>query len=378
MRIGFNFQTIDKYISGVEYYFLGLLNGLLSIDKRNEYIVYTNQPCLVKRHIRPSKNLKIFEIRHLRTRMARIFWEHTQLPRLAVRQRLDLLHCPSYICPLYRSSVPYVVTIHDTIAIEHQKWCKQMNSLYFNLFMRAAAKRASCIITVSKCTTVDLKRNFNIPVSKVRMIYPGIDNIFKARKDYLRCSNIRRRYNLPIHYILYVGNIEPKKNIRTLLCVQKKLSEKGLQHKLVIVGKRSWKNKAELKEISREIISDNVIWTKYVDRNDLPCIYQMADLFIFPSLYEGFGFPPLEAMACGTPVISTSRGALNETVSNAAIVVEPYSIGQIIRAAISIITDSSLRKKHIDLGLKQSSLFNWERTAAETLSLYEEMLTTNG
>ena len=378
MKIGINFQTVDMHISGVEYYSLGLLNGLLRIDTRNDYIVYTNQPGLVKDYIRPSKNLMIVKVKHLKTRIARIFWEHTQLPRLAVRQELDVLHCLSYICPLHKTSVPYVVTIHDTIAIDHPEWCKNTNLLYFNLFMKPTVKKASCVISVSKCTAADLKRNFDLPCSKVRIIHSGIDSIFKAGKDSSRCSKVRTRYNLPERYILYVGNIEPKKNIWTLLCVQKKLREKGLPHKLVIVGKRSWGTKAELNEISKEIMSNNVVWTRYVDRSDLPCVYQMADVFVFPSLYEGFGFPPLEAMACGTPVISTSSGALNETIGDAALTVEPYDFWQITRAVISMIRDSSLRQRHIHMGLKQSSLFNWERTAEETLSVYEEVSAVNG
>lgn len=378
MKIGINFQTVDTHISGVEYYSLGLLNGLLSIDTRNDYIVYTNQPVLVKDYIRPSKNLTIVKVKHLKTRIARIFWEHTQLPRLAVRQELDVLHCLSYICPLHKTSVPYVVTIHDTIAIDHPEWCKQTNSLYFNLFMKPAVKKASCVISVSKRTAADVKRNFDLFCHRVRIIYSGIDNIFKARKDSSRYSEVRARYNLPEPYILYVGNIEPKKNIWTLLCVQKKLREKGLPHKLVIVGKRSWGTRVELDEISKEVMSNNVVWVGYVDRSDLPSVYQMADVFVFPSLYEGFGFPPLEAMACGTPVISTSSGALNETVGDAALTVEPYNVWQITRAVISMIRDSSLRQRHIRMGLKQSSLFNWEKTAEETLSVYEEVSAANG
>jgi glycosyltransferase involved in cell wall biosynthesis len=378
MRIGINFQTIDKYISGVEYYSLGLLNGLLRIDTRNAYVVYTNQPSLVKEHVPPSKNLTIVNVKHLKTRISRIFWEHTQLPRFVVRHELDVLHCPSYICPLYKTSVPYVVTVHDTIAIDRPQWCKQTNSLYFNLFMKPAVKKASCVISVSRCTADDLKRNFNLPGSKVRIIYSGIDSIFKASKDSSHCSEVRMRYNLPKRYILYVGNIEPKKNIWTLLCVQKKLQEQGLPHKLVIAGKRSWGTRVELDEISKEITSNNVVWAGYVDRSDLPCVYQMADVFVFPSLYEGFGFPPLESMACGTPVISTRNGALNETVRDAALTVEPHSIQRITQAVISMITDSSLRERHIHMGLKQSSLFDWERTAEETLSVYEEVSETNG
>lgn len=378
MRIGINFHTFDKYISGVEYYSLGLLNVLLRIDTRNDYVVYTNQPGLIKEYVPSSKNLTIIEVKHLKTRIARILWEHTQLPRLVGRQELDVLHCPSYICPLYRMSVPCVVTVHDTIAIDHPEWCKQTNALYFNLFMKAAAQKASCVISVSRCTADDLKRNFDLPYSKIRIIYSGIDNIFKANTNSSRQSEVRIRYNLPERYILYVGNIEPKKNVWTLLCVQKKVREKGLPHKLVIVGKRSWRTKVELDEITKEITANNVVWAGYVDRNDLPLVYQMADVFVFPSLYEGFGSPPLEAMACGTPVVSSSRGALNETVREAALIIEPDNIQEITRAVLSMIADAVLREKHIRLGLRQSNMFNWERTARETLSVYEEVSAVNG
>lgn len=378
MRIGINFHTSDKYISGVEYYSLGLLKGLLHIDTRNNYVVYTNHSDCVREHVNSSKNLTIIGVRHLRTRLARILWEHTQLPRLAVKQELDVLHCLSYICPLRKTSVPYVVTVHDTIAIDHPRWCKQTNALYFNLFMKAAAKRASCVISVSKCTADDLKRNFHLPCSKVRIVYPGIDSIFNTSKDSSRQDEIKRRYNLPERYVLFVGNIEPKKNIWTLLCVQKRLREEGLLHKLVIVGKRSWGSRVELEEIAKEIKSNNVILAGYVDRSDLPFVYQMADVFLFPSLYEGFGFPPLEAMACGTPVVSSSRGTLNETVSNAALTVEPHNIQEITRAVLSMITNASLRERHIRMGLRQSSLFNWEKNAKETLSIYEKVSAANG
>jgi len=300
------------------------------------------------------------------------------LPRLSVKHKLNVLHCPSYICPLRKQSTPYVVTIHDTIAIDHPQWCKKTNALYFNLFMKAAAKKASCIISVSEHSTDDIKRNFKLPCSKIRTIHSGIDNIFNSEKNSSRCAEVRTRYNLPQRYILYVGNIEPKKNIVTLLRVQKKLREKSLPHKLVIVGKRSWVANGELEEISREIAAGNVVCPGYVDRNDLPCVYKMADVFVFPSLYEGFGFPPLEAMACGTPVVSTCSGALAETIEDAALIVEPNNIQQITQAIFSMITDSSFRERHTRMGLERSGKFNWDMAAEQTLSVYREVSKTNG
>ncbi len=376
MRIGFNFQAMDKYISGVEYYCLGLINGLLRVDTQNSYIVFTNQPDLLGEYVTGSDNLTIVKVKYLKTRIARICWEHTQLPRLSLKHKLNVLHCPSYICPV-STSVPYVVTIHDTIAIDHPLWCKQANSLYFNLFMKAAARKAVRIISVSNRSTDDIKRNFKLPCSKIRTIYSGIDNIFNTKKEPHRCCEVRARYNLPERYILFVGNIEPKKNIRTLLRVQKNLREKGLPHKLVIVGKRSWSSKAELNEIKRQIEQGNVVRPGYIDRKDLPYVYQMADVFVFPSLYEGFGFPPLEAMACGTPVVSSITGALDETIRDAALTVEPQNVHKIVQAISSIITDSQIRENCIKKGMEISGRFNWKRTAEQTLSVYREVSETN-
>ncbi|MHC4647917.1 MAG: glycosyltransferase family 4 protein [Planctomycetota bacterium] len=378
MKVGINFHTVDEYISGVDHYALGLLNALLQVDTQNEYLVYTNQPDLVSREVAQSENLKIAGVKHLKTRIARILWEHIQLPRLAAQHRLDVLHCLSYICPLRRTSAPCVVTVHDTIAIDHPQWCKKTNAIYFNLVMKSAVKRASCVISLSKCTAEDVRRNLGLPGSKVRVIYPGTDNIFRESQDVSRRGEVRRRHNLPERYILYVGNVEPKKNTGTLLRVQRRICEKGLPHKLVVVGKRSWRSQAQLAQMDREAASGNVVRAGYVESKDLPLVYGMADVFVFPSLYEGFGFPPLEAMACGTPVVSSDKGALAETVKDAAIIVEPHDVEQITEAVVSLIADSALRKKHVRLGLRQSRLFDWQKTARETLSVYEEVVEEYG
>ncbi|MHC4389182.1 MAG: glycosyltransferase family 4 protein, partial [Planctomycetota bacterium] len=351
MRIGINFHTSDEYISGVEHYSLGLLNGLLRIDTKNQYVVYTNTPDLLRARVAHSKNLTIVGIKYLKARIARILWEHTQLPSLAERQEVDILHCLSYICPLRKKAVPYVVTIHDTIAIDHPEWCKQTNALYFKLFMKAATKRASCVISPSKCTADSLRSKSYVHGSRIKVVYPGIDRIFDTSRSSSRCLEVRRRYSLPDRYALYVGNIEPKKNIWTLLCVHRRLQERIASYKLVIVGKRSWGTRAEIHRIAKEVSSNNVVMTGYVARNDLPFVYKNADVFVFPSFYEGFGFPPVEAMACGTPVVSSSRGALKETLGDAALIVEPHNIRQIAESVFVMINDPWLRKKHIRAGL---------------------------
>ncbi|MHC4742276.1 MAG: glycosyltransferase family 4 protein [Planctomycetota bacterium] len=377
MKIGINFHTSDEYISGVEYYSLGLLNALLNIDADNQYVVYTNRPDFVREHLKASANLTIAGLARLKTRLRRILWEHTQLPRLAARDNLDVLHCLSYICPVRKTSVPCVVTVHDTIAIDYPRWCKQTNALYFNLFMKAACKKASYVISVSKRTADDIKRNFRLPCSKIRVVYPGIDGIFHPKEDCSRQDTIRKRYNLPERYVLYVGNIEPKKNTRVLFDILTRLREEGLPHKLVFAGRRTWRSKAELEEISRGVGSNDIIPAGYVARSDLPSVYQMADVFVFPSLYEGFGFPPLEAMACGTPVVSSRKGALNETIGDSAYTVDPQNSDQIGRAVISMIQDRLLRERHVRMGLERSGMFNWEKSARETLSVYEEACTAN-
>lgn len=378
MRIGINFHSADKYISGVEYYTLGMINALLRVDSQNEYIVFTNQPDLVKQYMPASKHLQIRPVRLMKTRGRRIVWEHFRLPQLAARARLDILHCPVYICPLLDVGIPYVVTVHDTIAINYPKWCKFSNALYFNMVMKAAAKRAAAIVTVSERTADDLKEVSPSYAAKIHVVHPGIDTIFNAEADVSQLPKVRARYGLPDRYILYVGNIEPKKNLRTLLDAHKILRAKGLPQKLVIVGKRHWKARSVLRSMLKGNSLGDITLTGYAERHDLPYIYQMADVFVFISWYEGFGFPPLEAMACGTPVIASARGALKETLADAAYTVPPDSPEEIAEAISRMVTDRSLREKYVRIGKVRSDMFPWEKSARKLLSIYSTVVANNG
>lgn len=371
MKIGINFHTTDRYISGVEHYSLGLINSLMRVDSENEYIVFTNQPELVDRRLIQSENLTVRKLDYLDSRVRRILWEHCKLPLIARNEGMDVVHCPHYICPSLGTGVPYVVTIHDTLAVEHPEWCKVFNALYYNIFMKQTVSKASRVIVVSHSTAASLKRNLSVSARKVRVIYSGIDAIFNREKNLCRQSEVKSRYGLPEQYILFVGNIEPKKNILNLVRAHKLLRHEGLSHKLVLAGKRTWKSKDVLKEISG-VAGGSVLAIGYVDRADLPFVYQMADVFVFVSLYEGFGFPQLEAMACGTPVVASTWGALSEMAGGASRTVDPTNPESIAEAIYLLTTNGRLRQKHIDLGIKQSGRFSWDETAKRTLLVYKE------
>jgi len=361
-------------LSGVEYYALGMTRALLDHDEGNDYVVFTNLPIFVQEYLKPRRNLSIVPVKWIRNRGQRILWEHLWLPRLAVQHSLDLLHCPSYVCPVFGGRIPYVVTVHDTIAIDRPSWCTLSNALYYNTVMRAGLRRASAIVSVSEQTARDIRRLLPECEEKTQVVYPGVDDCFRFGNDPSRYAQVRLQYNLPNRYILYVGNLEPKKNLLTLIRAFRLLHEWGRPHKLVLVGQRSWKTASFRQEIAKASIAGQIILTGYVDRKDLPTVYELADVFACVSLHEGFGFPPLEAMACGTPVVSSHQGALRETLGDAAIIVNPYDPQNIAHGIDRLLVDTQESECRRQMGFEQCRHFRWSSFAERMLSIYPQVI----
>jgi glycosyltransferase involved in cell wall biosynthesis len=211
-----------------------------------------------------------------------------------------------------------------------------------------------------------------VPQSKIHVIYHGISPTFTTATP-TEVANLRNALNLPVHYVLFVGTVQPRKNIARIAAAMVRLEAVGLPHKLAIAGKTGWL----VDEVERELASigrpDLTIRLGYVPDADLPALYSAADAFCFPSLYEGFGLPVLEAMACGTPVVTSNLSSLPEISGEAALLVDPASVDEISAALIRVLTDQEERARLTAAGLKRSREFTWSRTADETLSLLESV-----
>ena len=215
--------------------------------------------------------------------------------------------------------------------------------------------------------------------SKVEVIHPGIDTgIFNLYQDTKRQNQVRTKYNLPENYILYSGNIEPKKNILNLLKAFKLLRNNGAKHSLVISGQRNWKSKNIFDFLCTEFGPDEVILTGYIDRADIGYVYKMADCLLLPSFCEGFGFPALEAFACGVPVAAACVGILQEIDKNAYTNLNPHDPEQMAESITQLLTDYKLRELQIKTALTEVQKFNWSDCAAKTLALYREVCQANG
>jgi len=238
-------------------------------------------------------------------------------------------------------------------------------------------KTADKIITVSNSTKNDLMNHFNIPKEKIRVIFEAADEKFKSLNN-KETKEVKYKYHLNFPFILYVGGLAVHKNIPALIKAFYKVKKKGIQHKLVITGTKRWKYKEIFETIDKLDLQNDVVFTGYVSDEDLPALYNAADLFVYPSIYEGFGLPPLEAMACGTPVITSNTSSLPEVVGDAGIMVDPYDVNGLADAMHEVLANEGLRANMIKNGLERAKMFSWEKCARETLKVYEEVYNQTG
>ena len=235
-----------------------------------------------------------------------------------------------------------------------------------------AAKKAERIIAVSSSTKKDIMKLLNISSEKIRVIYLGIGSLYHPLEK-KEVEDFRRKEEIFGSFILYVGTLKKRKNVLNIIRAYKKIKEKGIKEKLVIVGNKSGEYQNIYKAVKRSKLEKDVFFSGYVDEALLPFYYNSAFLFIYPSLYEGFGLPILEAMASGTPVITSNVSSLPEVVGDAAILVNPNNIEEMAEMMQKVLTNQKLREKMREKGLKRAKLFSWERCARETLNLYEEI-----
>jgi glycosyltransferase involved in cell wall biosynthesis len=371
-RIGLNAQLYSSRLSyrsaGVSHYILALLTSLPQVDPNIDYVAFLNDPAAsfagwqtVRTHLPESQPWR------------RILWEQTSQPRLARQERLDLLHEPVYVGP-WQAPCPIVVTIHDMSYFIYPELFQPAKRKYLQTMTRYTAQHAAAIICDSESTRRDVLRILAVSADRVHTVHLGVDPEMQPLPRQL-VAEFKREHQLPEHFILFVGTLEPRKNLPVLVQAFAWLRQHSrLNHHLVIGGGKGWYYQTLEQQVEKLGLRDQIHFPGFIPQAELPLWYNSADLFVYPSLYEGFGLPPLEAMACGVPVITTNVSSLPEAVGAGAILVspdEPVSLGQEMQRLLS---DPSASTELCDRGIAQAKLFSWSNTARQTVNVYHAIL----
>jgi glycosyltransferase involved in cell wall biosynthesis len=289
--------------------------------------------------------------------------------------KCDLFHATEHLLPRLKCAHT-VLTIHDLIFLLFPEYHLPLNKWFLNRFVPLFVRRADAIIAVSRCTREDLIRHYAVPPEKITVIYEGVDARFRPVTDPDALARVRALYDLPERFILCVSTIEPRKNLSTLLEAVARLKGRAATRdlRLLIGGRKGWLYEGFFRRRRELGLEEEVILAGVVPDEDLPALYSAAALFVFPSLYEGFGLPPLEAMACGTPVITSDTSSLPEVVGEAGIMVALHDVDGLVEAMERVLTDEGEQKRMRERGLQQAATFSWERTARETLAVYREVV----
>lgn len=293
--------------------------------------------------------------------------EQVELPYVLNKFKDVLFHSPSFVSsPLIKCKS--VMTIHDLNHIKFPQYYSKLHKYYYKYIVKNCVLKAEKIITVSQYSKEELLKWLRCSEDKIEVTYNGLDKKFCLIDDVDKLEKVKHKYDLPKKYMLYIGNQKPHKNVKRLLEAISLLEDNIT---LVINGTPN----DDIKNFLRQYkIKNKVKFIGYVDDKDLPALYNLAYLFIFPSLYEGFGLPPLEAMACGCPVITSNTSSLPEVVGDAALLIDPYSCEEIAEAIRKLLRDNSLYQELIKKGLANAHKFSWSITTKHTLNIYENIL----
>src|SRR5262245_8446639 len=365
MRIAFDGTTLRPARTGVGYYTEHLLHHLVKAGADDEIIVVSNRPVDTTSPLPPN-----VRVGSSATRVPRLVWMQAIAPRLLRRLRVDVAHFTNGMMPL-ASPVPSVVTIHDMSLTMFPKYHPARRVLLNRPLVDVAARRADAIITVSESAKRDIVRLYGSQAERIHVVHEAAAPSFQPVRDRAVLDRVRRRYQLADRFILYVGTIEPRKNLPKLIegfANRQKIGQ--LAHQLVCAGPYGWLSRDIEDLIDRLQIEDAVRFTGYVPFEDLAALYSLAEMFVFPSLYEGFGLPVIEAMACGTPVVTGHVAALAEVGGGAVEQVAHLDADSLGGAMVRLADDPRRRETLSALGLQRAQMFSWERAAHETLKVY--------
>jgi len=374
VHVGLNAHLLslssDYRSAGITWYIYNLLAHLPEIDPGIRCTAFMSE----KRY-KGSPQLKL-ELSRLPTRRpaVRIVWEQLIQPLAARRAGLDLLHGMAFVGPL-GSGCPSVVTIHDLSFLLYPQSFRPLNRLYLKLFARLSVRRARRVIAVSESTKRDAVKQYGVTPEQVDVVHNGVDPAFRPL-PIDQVSAFRADRGLPERFILFVGTLEPRKNIARLIQAYAQLP--GARPPLLFVGGKGWFYDEIFALVERLNLGAEVHFVGYVPTDDLPWWYNAADLFVYPSLYEGFGLPPLEAMACGTPVVSSTASSLPEVVGQAGLLVEPTDTEGLAAAMERGLTNADLRARMRAMGLARAAGFSWRETARRTVDSYRRAVMPPG
>lgn len=374
MKIGIDIRAVCGEKTGKGWYTYYLVKELLAFDAKNHYILYTHRlspdlPDMLNKSTLYPKPSTLNP--HLK-----VIVKHPALWHFAVikdwqREEGDIFFAPtSYIIPAFLpKKYASVITVHDLIAFlfakEHQTKAKFIEKL----LLKRALRKTRHVLVPSENTKRDLAGLFHYPESKITVTPLGVDEVFFKNEEKGRRTEVQKKYQLPEEFILTVSGLEPRKNVGVLIDAVQEVRKKHSHIKLVILGGKGWKSEKTQQKIKEA--KDFVIHIENCSSEDLRAFYHLAKIFVFPSLYEGFGLPPLEAMASGCPVICSNAGSLPEVVNDTALLFNPQDRELLKKHIEKVLEDKETRQKLTEQGKKRASQFSWKKTSEKTLSVLE-------
>ncbi len=368
MKIGFDIRCLmNKNYSGVSYYTFNLLKAIFALDKENQYLLFYNSSKKVDLPEFNQPNVKYvgFHWPNKIFNLALNFFNEPKLDKLI--GGVDIFFAPNLHFVAWSENCKKVIAVHDLSFIRFPEFFNFKMRLWHKLILgKNILGQADMITADSENTKNDLIELLKIPVGKIKVVYLGVSDEFRVlAKDDIRLENARKKYNLPEKFILYLGTLEPRKNIESIIEAYNLLS--NCDYDLVIAGGVGWKAKNIFK-LAKE--NPKIKFIGYIE--DRPALYNLASLFVYPSYYEGFGLPILEAMACGCPVIAGVNSSQGEVVGDAGLLVDPYNINEIKKAMEILLANNELRDDFIKRGLERAHEFTWEKTAKNILRIFIE------
>ncbi len=378
MRVGIDARFAVHNRRGIGNYALKLIQNLAEIDTNNEYVIYIDKED-VKKVLPQKSNFRtktIFPSNYL-------VWEQFVLPIHAKKDKVDILHCTGNTAPIFLDErIKLVSTIHDVMFLKDYSelpkstsYYQRIGRLYRKAIVPKTIRHLSMALTISEFSKNDILQHLRqLDHNKIKVVYTSANESFVQVDKINSLQKIRTKFNIDCNYILTLGAIDPRKNTELVIKTYLELKIKNnINEKLLIVGIPNWKQSEFYNIVEESNFKEDILFVNFVSEEDLVLLYNCASIFLYPSLYEGFGIPLLEAMACGVPVVTSNVTSMPEIAGDAAFLINPHNGQELKAAVIKLLSDENLRNDLIARGLKQAKEYSWIKTAKQTLAIYESV-----